>query len=400
MWILRICAIVLVVALGSSITVRSESNPKSVAIGLIEKLTARGALPPIAALAELDAADTKVCHALGSEVKKLPEASAGRIVKFMAESSNVYAHAALLLGLTSDKAAIVSTCLRSLTSLEFSQIQKLRKAGEKLDPNLFESLETENYMQDAMRNRVTELATQGTAKILSDEAVHGAISLALMVDLYAGENGAKELVDVLVELMVGSEPIEEFDVNEDPTGPDEDNEEEGEGDKDEPKRLNAEQERKLREYALMTTRRHGAQKLYRLLMIRDPDKDQIGKIEYETRKKAGAEFWKRYEERVEDKFTSWRNHILNVFSYGESPDDKLNAMLMMDVLFGGVKIPVVDKEEKSEDEDEEEEMPIFEGATDKERIDNYGALDTREKARRRRFIKRKFIEVYGDKKTD
>lgn len=381
---------------------RAQSNPTSEARDLIQHLTARSSTPPIAEQAILDAASPEICRAIGEEIRTLQAVTAARLTGSLARSVNANAHAALLIGLTSQDQEIVGSCLKALSSLEYRKIRSLKEAAQALSPGLLDTLVKENHLQTAVKSSVTELCSLDDNVAHTAAIRHQQIALMLLVDLYGGSTGAKNVIDQLIEMMVGKPPedyADLFKVEEAPKlGPD------GKPDPAaaKPKVESPETEQRRNDMIMMHRRREQARDMYQLILARPAIQDQLGESGYTLRKKAAAEFWQRYTERTGKAFSSWREHLVWAQRNAELPEEKMSAMLLMDHLLGGVEIdPPEDETPKDKDKDENlidgpVTVPIFKGANDAERGVNFDQLRLSERRRRRRHLEKMFIETFCD----
>ncbi|MCK6440763.1 MAG: hypothetical protein L6Q71_11270, partial [Planctomycetes bacterium] len=391
----------------------AQASASSRAQELVDQLTSRGSLVRVQAQAALDAADADTCRALGERLKEMPEHTAGRLIRHLSESPNDFVRASVLFGIESPNAMIAAQSLQALTSLEFTDIIKLRESADRVESTLLDRLVTGRRIIVAARQRLIDLCSQGDleqttydsegneAKVIDVAAEHHVIALALLVDLYGGDGAFREFTEGLLDMLVGDEPPQDLmwlvemteraktEARKAATrGVGEESAEPGEN-PEELKPLTPEDEQRWKSYNQMEDRRAQAQKVYQWLFLREPNGANLGYRDYAARKKAKETYWTWYVEQNNETFASWRRHLTWTMAKGQdSPDQKAKAFLLMNRLLGSISIPV-------SDEGEQELMPIAPGDTEIERITNLKSLEKSELRRRKLYLERVFNETCG-----
>jgi hypothetical protein len=369
---------------------------------LIEALTRRQSLPPVDALGQLETAPADVCREIGEQLPKLPKEDTARITSCLAEATNDFAHASLLVGIVRGSKELQGSSLTALMSLGYEDLVRVGPAASQLMPGIFEKLR-----ETGIWGTLIQLDPRARE---TTEMQHQQLALALIIDLYGGEGSFKSLVDSLVKLMVGEPLAEEPSADEKTDEEDED----------------AQLERTRVE--IMNDRRRGALAMFRRLIVVDPDGFfQLGMSStYPRRVEQAGLFWKKYggatvdttkpELEAEDsvrlinndyvaKFgevTTWRDHLRWLQRQGSTRDEQITALIIMDDICGGVMVtlekppaPAGTPPGTGFSDEPPPKVPAFKGETTGSKISAYLALDARTGQRiRARAVKKAFDELF------
>jgi hypothetical protein len=408
------------VALACSGVALAQSTPAERARDLISGFGIRSSLPPVHSTAKLEAADSDVCRELGMQLAKLSKDEATRLCSHIGRSSNPLAHASLLIAMANGDDSIRSLCLDTLVTLRFSEVLALGEAVRKVHGSVFESLREDGTWTRTIESKVTELCSQDERHRYSKVVQHQQACLALIVDLYGGDKGFETMVNELLRNMVGEGPASDIKDEEPPVDPDNPPKP---GDDVPPPPVDdglSDQERER--IRLIKERRRGAIDMFKRLLVIDPDGFfQLGmSAPYERRVERAAQFWERLggvaapvttpeEARVESQrlirndyvekygeVRSWRGMLLWLQREAPIRDEKVMALILMDELCEGVKVPADKVEPKPGEPPPEEEpdamVPAITGGTMRIKVEEFLALDLRNGQRPRTRAIRKVFE--------
>lgn len=420
------CAVVLA-ALAGPVAATAQSTPAEKARDLISGFGIRSSLPPVHSTAKLEAADAEVCRELGLQLARLSREEATRLCGHIGRCSNALAHASLLIAMANGDDVVRTQCLDTLVTLKFSEVLALGPAVKRVHGGIFETLREDGTWTRTIESKVRDLCSQDERGRRSRVVQHQQACLALIVDLYGGGNGFETLINELLKNMVGEGPASDLPP-EDPEGdkpppppvPDKP------GDNPPPLPVDdglSEIEReRLR---LIKERRKGAIDMFKRLLVIDPDGFfQLGmSAPYERRVERAAQFWDRLggviapdgtpaEAKAEaerlipndyvrkyGEVRNWRAMLLWLQREALIRDEKVAALILMDELCEGVKVPAEKPEPKPgeppPEADPEAMVPAITGETLATKVEEFLKLDLRNGQRpRTRAIRKEFEDRF------
>lgn len=422
-------ALMLLLVPALAVPLVAQEDPALTAATLIRELTKRSTLPPIQAQAELEALQADVARELGQQIEEGDSDTSRMVSAYLAESNNSNAHAALLYSLASEKEEKKQLALDMLSQLEFHQVRELTQAADDLSPSLLTRVRKSDFMH-LLEEYVADLCLrsgdyQGLEgswdSLLESEGVQERteslrerqLCLALLIDAVEGEGGFKILVDEILKHLVGEDVAsfiadvehrlseirkrqEEVETDEDAEEPEEEKPAVVEGEDIRP--LSEAEQEKYARFKLIEQRRDGAQRMFRQLLLMDPDRSgrTLGNYSYEDRKASAEDWWPSYI-RAFDEPTTWIAHLEylrrpNEFAEGAN----WTTLLLMDELCGGVTItpPPPPESEEGEDIGVPVEEPIFTGTSSADKIANFRALSSSEQRARKKALRQRFNELF------